>query len=158
MLEPVSNSGPFIHLNDINKLKLLNNFSKIFIPDKVAREIGHLLPGFINIKIIKVSPRETKSFNKKLSRFKLHEAEIDALYLAKKLNRTFFTDDLEARNAAKKLRIDVHGCIGVIVLCYKNGLINMSEAKRLINELYEKSSLFISKAIVDIAIEELSKH
>lgn len=157
MLEVVSNSGPFIHFSDINKLNLLNNFTQIFVPEKVSKEVEYLINKLDNTKIIKVSSRETKSFNKKLDKFKLHEAEIDALYLAKKLNKTFLTDDLDARDAAQMLRIDVHGSIGIISLFYKSNIININEAKKLINYIYERSSLFISKAIVDIAINELSK-
>lgn len=157
MLEVVSNSGPFIHFNDINKIKLFNNFTKIFVPAKVAKEIGNLLPKLTNINIIKVSSKDINYLSKQLKRFKLQEAEVEAISLAKKLNKTFLTDDLAARDAAKKLEIDVHGSIGVIALFYKRGIISTNEAKILINELYEKSSLFISKAIVDIAIKELSR-
>ena len=157
MLDVVSNSGPIIHFNDINRLKLLNNFTKIFVPLKVSNEIGNLLSKLTKTNIIKVSSKDTNNLSKQLKRFKLHSAEIDAIYLAKKLDKIFLTDDLAAREAAKKLEIDVHGSIGIIVLFYKRGIISINEAKIFINDLYEKSSLFVSRAIVDIAMKEISK-
>ena len=128
MLDVVSNSGPIIHFNDINRLKLLNNFTKIFVPLKVSNEIGNLLSKLTKTNIIKVSSKDTNNLSKQLKRFKLHSAEIDAIYLAKKLDKIFLTDDLAAREAAKKLEIDVHGSIGIIVLFYKRGIISINEA------------------------------
>jgi len=39
MVEAISNSGPLIHLAQIEKFELLNVFSKIYIPKEVFKEV-----------------------------------------------------------------------------------------------------------------------
>ena len=48
----------------------------------------------------------------------------------------FLTDDLEARDAANHLRIEVHGSLGIIAMAYKKRMIGLAEAKQLIFDLY----------------------
>ena len=129
MLEIVSNSGPIIHLAQIGRFDLLDIFSKIFIPKRVYEEIS-------------IVDKPGKEELKKAQNIKVV---------------IFFTDDLEARRAAKYLKFDVHGSAGIIALTYKKGLISLEKAKKALNDLYEISSLFITKAIVDMAIGELER-
>ena len=67
----------------------------------------------------------------------------------------FITDDLDARTIAKNLNIEVHGTIGVIVRAFREGIISKDTAIGKIKELYEKSSLFITKDLVNWAIKEI---
>jgi len=165
MLEIVSNSGPIIHLAQIGRFDLLDIFSKVFIPKRVYEEISIVdkpgkeeLKKAQNIKVVMVSSKDVENLRKELGDFKLDEGELHSLFLCKKLKIDyFFTDDLEARRAAKYLKFDVHGSAGIIALTYKKGLISLEKAKKALNDLYEISSLFITKAIVDMAIGELER-
>lgn len=157
MLEVVSNSGPIMHLSEIDKIELFGAFSKINVPLLVYTEVKRELKLLNNLKIVNVPKEEILVIKDKIKHFALDEPELHALYLANKLNLTFLTDDLEAREAGKKLGIDVHGSIGIISLAYKEGIIDLPNAKKAINQLYEKSSLFVAKAIIDLAIDELTK-
>ncbi len=165
MLEIVSNTGPVIHLAQIGRFDLLGVFSKIFIPRGVYEEIslvdkpgGEELKEAQNIKVVVVPPKDIENLRRGLADFKLDEGELQSLFLCRKLKIDyFFTDDLEARRAAKYLKLEVHGSAGIIALAYREGLIGLEEAKKALNDLYEVSSLFITKAIVDIATEELEK-
>lgn len=156
MLKAASNSGPIIHLNEINQLKLFDIFSELIIPFSVAEETGKI--NVRNIKTVKVQEREIKNFIKFIYEFNLQKAEIDALYLAKKYGMIFLTDDLQAREAAKTLKIEVHGTLGIITLCYNNDLLNLKESKELIWELYKDSTLFLTRSLVDLAINKLEKN
>lgn len=153
MLDAVSNSGPLIHLNEIGQIRLLNLFSSLIVPHSVIEETGRI--NLKKISIMEVSSKETADFIKTIRKFKLQKAETDALYLANKFSFIFLTDDLEARNAANKLNIEVHGSLGIIALAYKKGLINLEIAKQLVIELYNNSTLFLTKAIVELAIKEM---
>ena len=60
MLKAVSNSGPIIHLHEINQLKLFDLFGDLIIPVSVSNEIKDI--DISGVKIVEVKPDETKSF------------------------------------------------------------------------------------------------
>ncbi|RKY69208.1 MAG: hypothetical protein DRQ02_01715 [Candidatus Latescibacterota bacterium] len=47
------------------------------------------------------------------------------------------------------------GSLGVVLRAYRVGHIPLAEAERRIVELYDVSSLFVTPAIVELAIEQL---
>ncbi len=151
----VSNTGPIIHLLEINQIQLLNSFEQVFIPKKVLDEAGNIHLPIKNIKVIIPNENEVYETKKELSNFKLHEGELHSLYFACKLKHLFLTDDLEAREAATFLNVKVHGTLGVIVLAYKKQLIDKEQAKKAIQQLYWHSSLFLTPFIVKEALRLL---
>ena len=82
MVEAISNSGPLIHLAQIEKFELLNVFSKIYIPEEGFKEV---------------------------------------------------------------------------CTAGKQGEKELKKAEKALSDLYNVSSLFVTKAIIDEAIEELRK-
>jgi len=154
MLDAVSNSGPLIHLKEINCMHLFDLFNTLTVPTSVLEEVGELT--LKNIKVVRVSEKN-KAFMKSISNFKLQQAEIDTLFLAKNSNSMFLTDDLEARDAANHLRIEVHGSLGIIAMAHKKQMISLAEAKQLILDLYNNSTIFLTKALVDLVMRELDK-
>jgi predicted nucleic acid-binding protein len=68
------------------------------------------------------------------------------------------TDDLAVRDAAKLLNIVPVGSLGIVVKAYKSGQISLNYAEQSITALHDNSSLFVTRAIVEIAIEQLHKH
>jgi len=164
-LEAVSNSGPLIHLSQIGKFELLYIFSKIYIPEIVYKEVNIKgKPGAIelksakNIQVYEVSGDDIKNIKERVKDFKLDKGELQALSLCNKLKKEIFlTDDLDAREAGKSLGLQVHGSVGVIVRAYREKLVDLKEAEEILNALYEVSKLFITKAIIEEAIEGLRK-
>jgi predicted nucleic acid-binding protein len=67
------------------------------------------------------------------------------------------TDDLAARDAARGLGITPVGSLGVVVRTYRLGQISLTEAEKRITDLHHVSSLFVTKAIVELALEQLRK-
>ncbi|WKZ18151.1 MAG: hypothetical protein QY310_12015 [Candidatus Jettenia sp. CY-1] len=89
---------------------------------------------------------------------KLHSGEIECLYLCRQINLPILlTDDLAVREAAKSLQITPIGSLGIVIKAYKNGKISLVEAERYISDLYDISSLFVTRAIVELVIEQLHK-
>ena len=62
---------------------------------------------------------------------------------------------MDARCAAERLNIKVHGSVGVVVRAYHRNLIDIKQAEKALNDLYDVSSLFVTRAIVDIVIAEI---
>jgi len=67
------------------------------------------------------------------------------------------TDDLAVRDAVKQQGGTPVGSLGIIVRASRTGWIDTDEAERLLRRLHESSSLFVTDAIVDIAIEQLRR-
>ena len=88
----------------------------------------------------------------------MHYGERQCLFLCHARNINFLlTDDLAVRETARKVGITPLGSVGIVVKAYHLGNISISKAKVLINDLYEVSSLFVTKAIVELAIDKLSR-
>ena len=47
------------------------------------------------------------------------------------------------------------GSVGIVVRAYRLGHIWLVDAERYLNALYDTSSLFVTRVIVDLAIEQL---
>jgi len=158
----VSDTGPIIHLSEINLIKVFNVFSVVVIPEEVERELKNCkILIFKKIKILKLSP----DFKDKVKIFTNQEnldlGEAFAVVLAMQEKTDYFlTDDLDTRNVAIKYNIQVHGTIGIILRAFREKIIDKKTAIEKVNELYIKSSLFITKDLVNsvlIAIEEFKR-
>jgi predicted nucleic acid-binding protein len=87
---------------------------------------------------------------------KLHGAERESLLLCSKLEvEVLVTDDLAVRQAAKALGLTPIGSLGVIVKAHHMGRITREEAEIHLRRLAAVSSLFVTPAIVELAIERL---
>lgn len=137
-------------------------FSKIYIPKRVYEEVCvEGMPGerevrnAENIDVLEISENDLERMHGKISSG-LDRGELEALALCETLGaKTFFTDDLDARDAGKKLGLDVHGSVGIVARAYRDGFINLDDAAQSLDDLYAVSKLFITKAIVKEAIRKL---
>ena len=161
----ISNSGPLIHLAQINAFEILNTIKNILIPDEVFREVCSFpLPGAKHVresKIIKVKQLTPKS--KDLAKIiseryslGLGEAESVSLAIQEKI-KLFLTDDLEARFVAKRLGLKPHGTIGLVLRSYKTGFIKKEKAIKIIEDIHKKSSLFLTSDLVNYIIKKIKK-
>ena len=158
----VSDTGPIIHLSEINLVKVFDIFSEVVIPEEVERELkNNKISIFKKIKILKLLPDFKDKVKVLTNQENLDLGESFAIVLAIQEKVDFFlTDDLEARNVAIKYNLQVHGTIGIILRAFRERIIDKKIAIEKVNELYTKSSLFITKDLVDIvlkAIEEFKR-
>ena len=82
--------------------------------------------------------------------------EQECLCLCKEIDvQTVLTDDLAAREAAKRLELTPVGSLGIVVKAFDQGLISLAEAEQALGDLYDVSSLFVTRTIVEIAMEQV---
>ena len=67
------------------------------------------------------------------------------------------TDDMAVREETYRLNLIPIGSLGIVVKAYRLGHIPLNKAKQYIVSLYDISSLFVTRAIVEIAIEQLDR-
>ena len=158
----VSDAGPLIHLTEIDALHVLTIFDKLHVPQAVWTEtVEHgrvSADSFAALQLARHSllPTKVAQFVQTQNLTSLHPGEQECLCLCHQLGVSLLlTDDLAARDAARRLGFTPVGSLGVVVRAYHHGVILLSDAERLLTELYSVSSLFVTRAIIEIAIQQL---
>jgi predicted nucleic acid-binding protein len=89
----------------------------------------------------------------------LHLGEQECLFLCQQKGiSVLLTDDMVVRDAAHRLTLVPVGSLGIIVAACGNQVISRQDAERYITDLYDVSSLFVTRDLVDLAIEKLRKY
>jgi predicted nucleic acid-binding protein len=123
----VVNTGPLLHLAEIDGLTLLQVFDLLHIPDAVWAEAmrqGRLAHAEVerlgNVQRATVLQAEVTQFIREHRLEDLHLGECQCLYLCWHTSvSTFLTDDLDAREAAKGLNLTPVGSLGIVVRAYR---------------------------------------
>jgi hypothetical protein len=157
-LAAVVDTGPLIHLAEVGCLPLLAIFDELHVPEGVLQEAQR--PASIRSELRAerhtLLREEVEQFAARNGLQKLYGAERECLLLCSKLRvEVLVTDDLAVRRAAKTLALTPIGSLGVIVKAHRLGRIPREEAEFRLRRLAEVSSLFVTPAIVDLAIERL---
>ena len=156
----IADAGPLIHLYEADQLKLLKLFSTVHVPDMVWREAtesGRVPEGaFLGVPVILRHGSAPGDWRNKERFPQLHSGEREALRVCEELGiALLLTDDLAARKAAIGAGVTPVGSVGIIAKSQVAGTIDFTEAERALRELYDTSSLFVSKAIIEGAIDAL---
>jgi predicted nucleic acid-binding protein len=85
----------------------------------------------------------------------LDPGEAAAISIAEEENGILLTDDLAAREEAENRGIPVHGSIGIIAQGHLHGDLPLDAAIDKMLGLQEKSSLFVTDAIIEHATQQL---
>lgn len=94
-------------------------------------------------------------FVQKFNFSKLHPGEMEALLLCRQLATPILADDLAARDAAWHCAVRPIGSLGIVVRACQSGRITTAKAEDYIQKLHRVSSVFVTKVLADMAIEQL---
>lgn len=152
-----SDTGPILHLYEINQLPLLQLFPKIIISPYIREELLQYnikrLPK--NIELKDVNKDQLALFSEK---YDLDIGEASAIWLCKSLKiPLLLTDDLSAREVSLNLEIKPVGTVGIITRCFREKIIDQEEAIQLLKEIHHRSSLFITSSLIELTIKEIKK-
>ncbi|MBI4399577.1 hypothetical protein HY570_02405 [Candidatus Micrarchaeota archaeon] len=158
----VFDTGPFMHLNEIGHLGILSLFQEIDIPVEVLDEFDRNLADGIK-KLRNVLVKSLKGEHKDLAKYLLEQYDIElgevacmALCKQERIG-LFFTDDLEAREVASNFGLNAHGTLAIVTRCLRERVVTKDEAKKMILEIHEKSSLFLTTDLKEWALGEIDK-
>jgi predicted nucleic acid-binding protein len=165
VIAAVADAGPLIHLGEIGRLSLLSMFEAVHVPVAVWAESvqpGRLretdLLAIDTVHRHTLLPIEVARFASDNGFLHLHVGEMECLYLCRELDvPLLLTDDLAVREIAKRLSVTPVGSLGVVVKAYHLGHLLLPEAEQLLVDLHDVSSLFVSRTLVDLAIEQLQR-
>lgn len=150
----VSDTGPLIHLAEIDALRLLSGLDRLYIPDTVYEELeaGGVPDGFQRIDYERASATTDD-----VTGDGLDPGETAAIAVAMDRDAVLLTDDLAAREYATDAGLDVHGTVGIIALGHNRGLVETEEAVSMMRALQRETSLFVSDAVIERGIELLEE-
>lgn len=150
----VVDAGPIIHLAQVDALDLLSMFERVLVPRTVYFELAD--EGLrsqletVGCELVDVSVDESLA--------SLDSGETAAITLAMEVgDAVLLTDDLDARDAAIRRDIEVHGSIGVIAVAYSRGIRDRTEAENAMRSLHRDASLFVAEAVVERGLELLDR-
>ena len=153
----VADTGPIIHLSEIDLVNVFNIFSQILIPKEVSHELIKnkiKIPKFFIIKEIKPEHKDKIKIFTNQHDLDIGESEAIVLALQEKADY-FLTDDSDARLVAKKYSLEVHGTIGIILRAFREKIINKNKAIEKVNQLHTNSSIFITSDLIAEVIRAL---
>ncbi|NLF06677.1 MAG: hypothetical protein GX594_01685 [Pirellulaceae bacterium] len=164
-LEAVADAGPLIHLGEIGALPLLAVFRAIHVPDGVwAETVGAGRVSADDLESVGTVQRHAinaallRPFIKEYGLDRLHPGESECLFLCRRIDvPLLLADDLAARDAARRQGIRSVGSLGIVVRAFHLGRLSLAEAEGRIRRLHRVSSLFVTQAIADLAIEQLRR-
>ncbi|MDS0301372.1 nucleic acid-binding protein [Halogeometricum sp. S1BR25-6] len=136
MIVAVADTGPLIHLNEVDALQLLSVVDELLIPQTVYEELktGTVPSALSTIEYELIEAEITERTAD------LDPGETAALAVASERSAVLLTDDLAARDAAEDIDVEVHGSIGIIVLGYTRGELTKSKAAELMRALQTETS------------------
>ena len=159
----ICDAGPIIHLDELDCLRLLEDFPEVLIPDVVWDEVMHHRPQAILIceQIAKkVTPKQSLSVDMQatVQLFSLHAGEIQALNIAKEYQANLFlTDDTAARLAAGAMSISVHGTLGILLRAIRRKQRTAENILAVLESIPSKSSLHLKASLLQGIIEQVNQ-
>ena len=156
--EAVLDAGPVIHIEQIGKLELLDILDNIYLSGEVVDEIGQNGVEKFEFQEIELEP-ESKDRAKYISnRYNLEMGESTSIAVALQEDiELVFTDDLDARNRAIQMDLEPHGTLAIVTRSYSMNRIEADLAKKIIEELRQESSLFLTSDLVRWAKTQIEK-
>jgi predicted nucleic acid-binding protein len=158
----VADTGPLIHLDELNVLWLLADFAKVLVPATVASELAQHRPHLLSQTEVTWQhcaaklPRDPR-LAALCQLFSLHAGEQDALaQLEMAPQCIFLTDDSAARQVAERMGFKVHGSIGIIIRAIRRSQLTPAEVIQILSEIPIRSSLYIKTALLQEVITKIT--
>ena len=151
----VLDSGPLIHLAEIDSIELLSAFDALLVPETVYAEIE---AGGVPSGLADLSYELVDSDAEADTTAELDAGERAAIAVAAEQDIVLLTDDLAARKSASESGVEVHGSVGVIALAHGRGRLDADEAAARMRALQRETSLFVTESVIERGIDLLSEN
>jgi len=156
-LKAVFDAGPFIHLSEVRQLDLLSLFHRILTTHEVAEELkGLKLPEQALLTDLKPKSKDFAKYVMEKYNLDLGEATSIALCRQEQV-KLFFTDDMDARETSHALGFEAHGTLAIVLRAMKEKILSKKGTIEAVEALYKKSSLFLTKDLVDWIMKEIEE-
>ena len=161
----IINASPLIIFGKLNKIDILKKiYDVIEITNGVYQEVvingvkknsndAFIIKEHIDnkdIKIVNLTEKFIGKAKKIAVIYNIDTGEAETIALALQLNKKeAIIDEISAREAAKAFGIKPIGTLRVLLMAYKDNLINAMEIKRLISEMENSKYRFSPKVLIE---------
>jgi predicted nucleic acid-binding protein len=151
----VLDAGRLIHLDQLGRLNLLNDFKELLVPQTVLDEALKHRPALplaelSNLEIISEPPPLSAELLKLADELALHAGERAALAVLDARGGQFLlSDDAAARTVARAVGFQTHGTIGLILRARRRGKISKAEMLQLLRKLPNQTTLHLRKELLE---------
>ncbi|MFZ2393300.1 hypothetical protein [Rhodoferax sp.] len=156
----VADAGPLIHLDELNCLSLLADFSEVRVPEAVWAEVLQHRPQALEcrqVRWIKCSTEVSQEVATLAQIYTLHAGEYEALNLCLTCpDAWLLTDDAAARLAAKALNIRAHGSLGLLIRAIRRQQLSKNQVINLLQQIPTQSSLHIRPGLLAEVIAQVT--
>jgi predicted nucleic acid-binding protein len=162
------NSGPLMALGKLNRLDLLAElYNEVQVPKAVYNEvvsqglargapdalIARLFWQRQRWPVVEVAPEVLSAYEPPVI---LDPGEREVLALAQTLaDPLVLLDDEVARAEARRLELRVRGTLGVLVQAYRRGVLSLSQAEWLLNEIAARPDIWIGAKLCSQVLRSL---
>jgi predicted nucleic acid-binding protein len=152
--ETISDTGPILHLQEIDQLPFLAIVSPLGIPGLVRAELAayqiHLADlekAGLEVVVHSVLESEWQEvlLTPELSRIQPADAQVFVLARSRSFQPLTLTDDLALRKLLEGEGVTVVGTIGLLIRTYREGKVDRNTLERCIDDLFDRSTLHLSR-------------
>ncbi len=155
----VFDAGPLIHLQQIGSLSVLRLFGKIVISNQVRQELHGGFPLPKNCSVVELDGKSKDAAKLVSERYEIGMGEASAIALAKQKGiELLFTDDLSARDTAKRIGLEPHGTLAIITRAYRENVLNKKEALSCLEKLHADSTLYLTTDLLEWARKQIESY
>lgn len=160
----VSNTGPILHLHEVDCLRALRAVGSVIIPPEVQRELRRsgLRDELRKIRFIKTAKmgKRGKDLSSLLARkYALGLGEAEAIALAKESDvKLLLTDDLDARDVAKRTGLEPRDTVGVLLRVCRRRMLAREKTIDALRKLHSDSTLYITSDLVNLAVGAVRRY
>jgi predicted nucleic acid-binding protein len=159
----VGDTGPFLHLHEIDHLFLLRLFPRVEIPPAVAEELASfgvgpdgLAAAGLTVPVSVPSSAGLIAIAAQAEELGLQEADRAVLALALDVQATtVLTDDLDLREACRRLTITPVGTVGILFRGFATNQLDRAGLERALHRLFDESTLHLSPAFRAYILDRL---
>ena len=159
----ICDTGPILHLDELDCLELLKDFQEVIVPAAVEVEIRRHRPDILKqhnvpLNVVPVLQALDDELLTLCRMFALHAGEIEALFLMKNYpGAIFLTDDSAARLVGQRMQYKVHGTIGILLRAIRRKMLTPRDVVELIRQIPARSTLHVKASLLNDIIEQLER-
>jgi len=161
----VTDAGPLIALAKLNLLHLLKLlYIRVEIAEAVYDEVvtNGLRRGREDARVIQQFLSQEQWVTSAIaspvlgaSEIRLDQGELASINLALTLGASLLMDEEHGRDVARQHGISVKGTLGILVQAYRNGFITADQFRLYINQIAERSDIWISPTLCSRVLREV---
>ncbi|MBI4674826.1 MAG: hypothetical protein HY741_24540 [Chloroflexi bacterium] len=136
MADAIADTGPILHLSEIDQLRALNIFARITMPRLVLQELdkhnvtrGRFDNQMFELVIVDVPESKSQSLTEMVGQPVIHAADAQVFVIAQEpqFATPVLTDDLALRRRLESAQATAVGTIGVLIRAYKQAFLTRQE-------------------------------